>query len=271
MKNIGDIDSNRQGNRSVRRIEGANGQRCSAIGGQVLQAVHRHLDCRGLVYQCHHVVAVGIQIGAAAGDSRLHPDGKVIDAEHHSPLVAGSVGTVEFKILRTGAQLHFPPAAAVRCGAGFGQARLDDKLRVPALELLAQCQTRSISDESQGIEKPFIGVGLVAGRDVGTHRVPVEFEAGIPYVCQTLRSADRYIGFVTRFYVGPSGEVEVLRVPAQVEGRWSWQQRLAHIGRLVGDSVDRDRFAPFGGIDGAVNGGRLAHTRYGKARHGLGR
>ena len=62
--------------------------------------------------------------------------------------------------------------AAVGRGAGFAQARLDRELRVPALELLAEGQARSVADESQGVEEPLVGVVLVAGRDAGL-RVPV--------------------------------------------------------------------------------------------------
>ena len=91
---------------------------------------------------------------------------------------------------------------------------MDLELGIPTFKLLTQRQARRIADKAEGVEKPLVGIGLVARRHVGPHGMPVELKAGVPNVGQSLRSACRDGRLVPGFDIGAGGKVDVLWIPA---------------------------------------------------------
>ena len=266
LDRVGHVHFHRQRDRRGGRIVSPDLQRRRAVGRQVAQTVHRHLHGRRVFHQGQHVEAEGILERPVAGNAGLHPTGNVIEGEHGPPLVTGAVGAGQFEVLGRGTQFQFPPASAVGCGARGGKPRLNDELRVPVLERLAQRHPRIVAQETQTVKKTLIRVVRIAGGDILAQRLEVQLHPVIPDVGQPVRSARRDVGLVPRPEIGPHGEIQVPVIPAEIEGRGPRHQDVIH---PVADAADRRRLAPLGRVDRAVNGWRLAHLGHGQGRNFL--
>ena len=171
---------------------------------------------------------------------------------------------VELEILGRRAQLQFPPAPAVRRGAGLGDTGLDLELRPPVFELLSERVAGAVAHEAEAVEEQLEGVLLLHRRDVFAQGPPAELHPVVEHIREAVGAAvgDARLGAGSQ--VGAGREVEVSGVPAEEEGGRTRDERVL---RERADAGNADRFFPFVRVDRTVDDGRLAQARNLEFRH----